>query len=103
MFLFILYIFPESCRGLQNKDVLEGLLSGVTKARDELPLSAMRSTRPKVVLKIAPDLDEVQIVDIADIVRKSHIDGVIVSNTTIQRPKSLISSELFSLPARVGS
>lgn len=44
------------------------------------------------MLKIAPDLDEAQIVDIADVIRKSHIDGVIVSNTTIQRPKSLISS-----------
>ncbi|KAF9485477.1 hypothetical protein BDN70DRAFT_903047 [Pholiota conissans] len=78
-------------RGLQNKDALEQLLSGVTKARDELAPSELTGKRPKVLLKIAPDLDEAQIVDMADVIRKSHIDGVIVSNTTIQRPKSLIS------------
>jgi dihydroorotate dehydrogenase len=80
-------------RGLQNKEVLEKLLSGVTKARDELLPSSLTGKKPKVVLKIAPDLDEVQLVEMADVIRKSHIDGVIVSNTTIQRPKSLISRE----------
>jgi len=45
------------------------------------------------VLKIAPDLEESQIVDIADLIRKSSIDGVIVSNTTISRPGSLTDRE----------
>lgn len=78
-------------RGLQNRELLENLLSEVVKARDELPLSPVTSRRPKLVLKIAPDLNESQIVDIADVIRKNKIDGVIVSNTTIQRPKHLIS------------
>ncbi len=43
------------------------------------------------MLKIAPDLDDPQIADIADVIRSSDIDGVIVSNTTIQRPKTLRS------------
>ncbi|KAG6910039.1 hypothetical protein DXG01_013763 [Tephrocybe rancida] len=76
-------------RGLQNRDLLEKLLDGVTKARDELPVSAFTSTRPKLVLKLSPDLDEAQIIDIADVIKKSRIEGVIVSNTTIERPKSL--------------
>lgn len=80
-------------RGLQNRDLLEKLLDGVTKARDNLPVSDLTSTRPKLLLKLSPDLDEAQIIDIADVIRNSKIDGVIVSNTTIQRPKSLISSE----------
>ncbi|KAG6857455.1 hypothetical protein H0H87_003522 [Tephrocybe sp. NHM501043] len=76
-------------RGLQNRELLERLLSGVTKARDELPVSIHRSKRPKLVLKLSPDLDEAQLLDIADVIKKSSIDGVIVSNTTIERPKTL--------------
>ncbi|ESK91028.1 dihydroorotate dehydrogenase [Moniliophthora roreri MCA 2997] len=80
-------------RGLQNRESLETLLQGVVKARDELPPSSMvpRHPKPRIVLKIAPDLDNTQIEDMADVIRKSSIDGVIVSNTTIQRPKGLVS------------
>ncbi|CEL63009.1 dihydroorotate dehydrogenase [Rhizoctonia solani AG-1 IB] len=70
-------------RGLQNRGMLEELLDGVCKERDALP----RSPLPKIVLKIAPDLDELAIQDVAEAVRESGVDGVIVSNTTIQRPK----------------
>ncbi|KAG7440911.1 uncharacterized protein BT62DRAFT_975219 [Guyanagaster necrorhizus] len=77
-------------RGLQSRDTLQTLLDGVTKARDNLPPSAVTSApKPKLVLKIAPDLDESQLVDMADVIRNSRIDGVIVSNTTISRPSSL--------------
>ncbi|RDB23351.1 Dihydroorotate dehydrogenase (quinone), mitochondrial [Hypsizygus marmoreus] len=79
-------------RGLQNRELLETLLVGVTKARDQLPPSPLTSRRPKLVLKIAPDLDEAQLSDIAQVIRNSNIDGVIVSNTTIQRPKSLTAA-----------
>ncbi|KAF4610589.1 hypothetical protein D9613_006858 [Agrocybe pediades] len=79
-------------RGLQNKDHLQRLLDGVTAARDNLQPSALTSKKPKIVLKIAPDLEESQLVDMANVIRKSKIDGVIVSNTTIQRPKHLISA-----------
>ncbi|KAG6891550.1 hypothetical protein C0992_004408 [Termitomyces sp. T32_za158] len=79
-------------RGLQNRDLLEKLLDGVTKARDNLPVSDLTSSKPKLLLKLSPDLDEAQIIDIADVIRNSKIDGVIVSNTTIQRPKSLMST-----------
>jgi len=44
-----------------------------------------------LVVKIAPDLNEVELQDIADVVLETGIDGVIVSNTTIQRPPHLIS------------
>jgi len=58
--------------------------------RDRLLTTSLTPRLPKLVLKIAPDLNESQLLDIAEVVRNSHIDGVIVSNTTIQRPKSLI-------------
>lgn len=79
------------CSGLQNKDHLEVLLAGVRQARDELPPSPITSKRPKLVLKLAPDLDEEQLIEIAEVIQKAKIDGVIVSNTTIQRPKHLIN------------
>lgn len=79
--------------GLQNRQALEELLSGVTKARDSLPNSALTSKKPKLLLKLAPDLDEAQLLDIADVIRNSNIDGVIVSNTTIQRPDTLINGK----------
>ncbi|KAF5331483.1 hypothetical protein D9758_015492 [Tetrapyrgos nigripes] len=79
-------------RGLQNKSSLQALLEGVTKARDSLPNSLLTTTKPRLILKIAPDLNESELVDIADVIRSSNIDGVIVSNTSIQRPANLVSA-----------
>ena len=80
-------------RGLQNRELLESLLADVTKARDELEPSPITSHRPRLVLKVAPDLQESQIIEMAEVVRNSAIDGVIVSNTTVTRPSSLIDRE----------
>jgi dihydroorotate dehydrogenase len=77
-------------RSLQNRKQLEDILQGVTKARDQAALSTPTSRKPRLLLKIAPDLEESQLVDIADVVKKSAIDGVIVSNTTVYRPPSLL-------------
>ncbi|MFO1247510.1 MAG: quinone-dependent dihydroorotate dehydrogenase [Alphaproteobacteria bacterium] len=65
-------------RGLQNRDELARLLDR---------LLAARSGRKKpILLKIAPDVDEHALDDIADVVRLTGIEGLIVSNTTIARP-----------------
>ncbi|HEU0096741.1 MAG TPA: quinone-dependent dihydroorotate dehydrogenase, partial [Rhizomicrobium sp.] len=65
-------------RGLQGKDELTRLLGTLTDAR------AKGSNKP-ILLKIAPDLDEHALDEIADVVRASGIEGLIVSNTTIAR------------------
>lgn len=75
-------------RNLQRKGMLSELLEGVVKARDALP----GSVRPPVLVKVAPDLDDEQVSDIAFAAQNSGIDGVIVSNTTISRPASAGSS-----------
>ena len=72
-------------RGLQNRDELEKLLAVVTEER-----SRAGSTIP-LLLKIAPDLDEHALDDIAATVLASGIEGVIVSNTTLARPATLKS------------
>ena len=66
-------------RGLQNKDELTRLLGTLIEARNRHGFKAL-------LLKIAPDLDFHALDEIAQVVRASGIEGVIVSNTTIARP-----------------
>ena len=66
-------------RGLQNRDELARLLGTLTEAR------AKGVSKP-ILLKIAPDLDEPALDQIAQVVIASGIEGVIVSNTTLARP-----------------
>lgn len=74
--------------------MLEELLAGITSTRDELPTSVLTGRRPRIVLKVAPDLSEGELRDIAEAVQSTKgVDGVIVSNTTIQRPKSLVDGK----------
>ncbi|KAG1796558.1 hypothetical protein EV424DRAFT_1594842 [Suillus variegatus] len=66
----------------------------------ELEPSPITARRPRLVLKVAPDLEESQIIDIAGPIRKSNIDGVIVSNTTISHPASLTDRGLSGAPLK---
>lgn len=69
----------EKLRDLQGAAALAALLTGVISARDAL-------FRPlPVFLKIAPDLDDGEIADIARIAVETGIDAVIATNTTIAR------------------
>ena len=73
-------------RGLQEKDELRTLLRAVRGALDALPAAECVGGRvPPLVLKVAPDLSKQQLGDIATVVLKERVDGVIVSNTTISR------------------
>jgi dihydroorotate dehydrogenase len=67
-------------RGLQNKDELTRLLQTVTEARGKM------TRRIPILLKIAPDLDDAALDEIAAVALASGIEGLIVSNTTIARP-----------------
>ncbi len=64
-------------RALQGRDELEALIEAVDRARRTL------ANDPPVLLKIAPDLIDEELEDIAQVVSGSAIDGLIVSNTTI--------------------
>ena len=75
-------------RGLQNKDELTKLLGIITNARARLfdATPQTHGMRKPILLKIAPDLDLHALDEIAEVVRASGIEGLIVSNTTIARP-----------------
>jgi dihydroorotate dehydrogenase len=72
-------------RDLQAKEALDKLLAGAVAARNALQLKSP----PPLLLKIAPDLDAAQRIDIAEAVLRHSIDGLIVSNTTLARPSAL--------------
>ncbi|MCO5147744.1 MAG: quinone-dependent dihydroorotate dehydrogenase [Aquamicrobium sp.] len=70
-------------RDLQARTSLGLLLAAVRQALDAEDARTGRHT--PVFLKIAPDLDEAGLDDIAAEVQGNGIDGVIVSNTTLAR------------------
>jgi dihydroorotate dehydrogenase len=83
-------------RGLQNRDELTRLLDVLTGARAKKPAAI------PLLLKIAPDLDSHALDEIADVVRASGIEGLIVSNTTVARPslKSFHAGEAGGLSGK---
>lgn len=66
-------------RALQDKEPLTALLNAL-----QVKNNAKAKTKP-ILLKIAPDLTDDQLLDIIDIVNDTKIAGVIATNTTIGR------------------
>ena len=66
-------------RDLQEKAPLTALLNSLQE------LNNKKDIRKPILLKIAPDLTNEQLDDIIDIVADTKIDGVIATNTTIDR------------------
>lgn len=71
-------------RELQDKEPLTKLLKALKKENLKLAQLSQGKEKP-ILLKIAPDLNDSQLLDIIDIVKDSAIDGVIATNTTISR------------------
>ncbi len=69
----------EKLRELQGKAALSALLAGVLATREGL------ASRIPVFLKIAPDLNEAELADVAEVALASGIDAVIATNTTLAR------------------
>lgn len=70
-------------RALQYGEALENLLSGLKATQQEL--SDRHGKYVPVVVKIAPDLSDEEIVSIAQSLMNAEIDGVIATNTTLDR------------------
>lgn len=71
-------------RALQEKEPLTQLLSTLQQ------LNSKKEKAKPILLKIAPDLSDDQLLDIIDIVQETQIAGVIATNTTLSR-ENLIS------------
>lgn len=69
----------ERLRDLQGRAALSALLERVMEARAGLP-------RPiPVLLKIAPDLSDAELSDVAEVANGSGIAGIVATNTTLSR------------------
>lgn len=73
----------KNLRQLQGGDELDALLSQL-KAEQE-KLAQQHGKYVPLALKIAPDLDSEQIQQIATLLMRHRIDGVIATNTTLSR------------------
>lgn len=69
----------EKLRDLQGAAALAGLLDGVMDVREELPIQI------PVFLKIAPDLTQEELAQIAEVAVASGLSGIIATNTTLSR------------------
>jgi dihydroorotate dehydrogenase len=73
-------------RELQDKKPLTELLQTLQDKNLAMPILSKGMEKPKpILLKIAPDLTNEQLLDIIDIVNDTKIAGVIATNTTISR------------------
>lgn len=80
-------------RNLQQADNLKLLLSKVVDARNKL--EDLLYGRPPILLKLAPDLSDKDVSEIVSVISKKEcrVDGLIISNTTIERDETLKSPE----------
>lgn len=74
-------------RALQDKDALLQILSVLQKNNQSRP-----APKP-LLLKIAPDLTEGQLEDIAALAKEVQLDGIVSSNTTISRDNLSVASK----------
>lgn len=73
----------KNLRALQEKEALGQLLQ--TLKQEQQVLADRYGKYVPIALKIAPDLDEGQIADIASLLMQYRFDGVIATNTTLAR------------------
>ena len=73
----------KNLRQLQEKEALDALLATL-KAEQKI-LADQHGKYVPIALKIAPDLDAQQIIEIADLLKQHAFDGVIATNTTLDR------------------
>ena len=77
-------------RRLQGRKQLHDLLKVVKTTRDALEMRDGRAP-PPLLVKIAPDLSQADLADVCEVVMELKLDGMVVSNTTLDRPSSLRS------------
>ena len=74
-------------RDLQLRGKIENLIKQVVLKREKIE----SLTKIPIFIKISPDLNDDQLRDLALISLANNIDGLIITNTTINRPNNLLS------------
>lgn len=73
----------QNLRTLQSDEALDGLLGSIAKRRQTL--AKQHGKQVPVFVKIAPDLNEEQVSLIAASLKRHAMDGVVATNTTLNR------------------
>jgi len=81
----------KNLRDLQDESLLNDFLQKISQCKNNLQKISHKNT--PILLKIAPDLELEQQKNIAKIVMDNAIDGIIISNTTIERNFNLKNSK----------
>ncbi len=79
----------QGLRAMQKREQLTQLLTTLMEAKKRQ--LALCGKNVPLLLKIAPDLDEPDLEDVAEVALALAMDGLIISNTTIKRPRTLQS------------
>ncbi len=97
----------KNLRALQSDEALDALLGAIAQRR--AALARQHARRVPIFVKIAPDLDEAQIEVIAATLRRHAMDGVVATNTTLDRsavkglPHEKEAGGLSGAPVRAAS
>lgn len=83
-------------RELQEKGPLTHILKSLQNQNDTKP------KRKPILLKIAPDLTNEQIDDIIEIVKGAKIDGIVATNTTIERSGLITEAKVVEAMGKGG-
>lgn len=75
----------KDLRALQKADNLALLLDKIIHARDKLQQQYTKYV--PLFLKLAPDLSDVELKEMLNIITQRNIDGIIATNTTLWRPE----------------
>ena len=83
----------KNLRDLQAAEALSSLLGSLKL--EQTKLAEKHGKYVPITLKIAPDLSEPQVIEIADLLMQHKIDGVIATNTTLARDavKGMVNAE----------
>jgi len=73
----------KGLRDLQHGEQLEQLFSALNAERNSL--AQAQAHRVPLLVKIAPDMDDNAMADLCQAVKRHNIDGVIATNTTLNR------------------
>jgi len=80
-------------RKLQETDALAGIVQAVNNVSTTMSLEP----RPVVLVKISPDLEIAQLQEICKLALSMDIDGLVISNTTVERPDTLTDLQRFEI------
>ena len=75
----------KNLRDLQERDAMHNLLQALKN--EQVVLESRHDKYVPLVVKIAPDLTQDQVLDLANLFTRHQVDGVIATNTTISREK----------------